>query len=241
MTTDNLKKKPDPMVVALEDFGGNLNWAVKSISRRIKTNADGDTTLLALHFAVNVGDEGFEIISQLESLEVFDATDSAITNKGVKPLGLMPNLRDLILDICEINDDALQHLSPAHSLRRLSLSGTRIGDPGLPHLSGLTNLESLNLSSTNVTNHSLEHLSTLSKLTHLDLSECNIRDPGMAHLRSLRHLRQLSLNYNRITDEGAQWLKGMGEMELLHMKGNFVTEDFLRVLIESMPGAKIHT
>ena len=70
------------MVVALEDFGGNLNWAVKSISRRIKTNADDDTTLLALHFAINVGDEGFEIISQLESLEVLDATTQTFRRRS---------------------------------------------------------------------------------------------------------------------------------------------------------------
>ena len=79
------------MVVAYQDHAENLNWAAKSISRRIKTNADDDITLLSLHFAVNVSDEGFELIGQMEALEVLDATDSALTSKGVEPLSKLPN------------------------------------------------------------------------------------------------------------------------------------------------------
>ena len=90
---------PDPLVEAMKTHGGNLDKAVKAISRRVETNAKGETTLLFIHYAVNVGDEGFELIGELEHLEYLDATDSPLTNAGLKPLGQLQSLKELILDI----------------------------------------------------------------------------------------------------------------------------------------------
>ena len=63
---NSAEKPPDPLVEAMKTHEGNLNAAVKAISRRVETNAKGETTLLFIHYAVNVGDEGFELIGELE-------------------------------------------------------------------------------------------------------------------------------------------------------------------------------
>ena len=158
MKTNSAEKPPDPLVEAMKTHAGNLDKAVKAISRRVETNAKGNTTLLFIHYAVNVGDEGFELIGELEHLEYLDATNSPVTNAGVKPLGQLQSLKELILDISEVGNDGLEHLGGMKLLRRLSLSATRVSDPGLKHLVGLTTLESLNLSNTSVTNHGLKYL-----------------------------------------------------------------------------------
>ncbi|SVB58915.1 uncharacterized protein METZ01_LOCUS211769, partial [marine metagenome] len=84
--TNSAEKPPDPLVEAMKAHGGNLDKAVKAISRRVETNVKGKTTLLFINFAVNVGDEGFELIGDLEFLEYLDATDSPVTSLGLKPI-----------------------------------------------------------------------------------------------------------------------------------------------------------
>ena len=119
---------PDPLVVAVAEHDGNLGMGVSAISRRIISNDNAETTLLFIKYNARVGDEGFKLLGQLEYLEVLDATDCALTNKGLEPLSELSRLRELILDITEVGDDGLAHLSKIESLTRLSLSATRVTD-----------------------------------------------------------------------------------------------------------------
>ena len=110
---------PDPLVVAVAEHDGNLGMGVRAISRRIISNDNAETTLLFIKYNARVGDEGFKLLGQLEYLEVLDATDCALTNKGLEPLSELSRLRELILDITEVGDDGLAHLSKIESLTRL--------------------------------------------------------------------------------------------------------------------------
>ncbi|HIF13370.1 MAG TPA: hypothetical protein EYQ82_10310, partial [Dehalococcoidia bacterium] len=142
MSNNEQEKKapPDPLVVAVAEHDGNLGMGVRAIARRIDTNDEAETTLLFIKYNVRVGDEGFALLGKLEHLEVLDATDCALTNKGLKSIGELSRLRELILDITEVGDDGLAHLSNMECLTRLSLSATRVTDVGLQHLSDMHNL-----------------------------------------------------------------------------------------------------
>ena len=82
------EQPPDPLVEAMEEHGGKLYWAIKSIARRIETNESGEITLLFIKYTVKVGNDGFALIGTLKKLETLDATDASITNSGTAPLAL---------------------------------------------------------------------------------------------------------------------------------------------------------
>ncbi|MBT6449356.1 MAG: hypothetical protein HOK62_01370, partial [Verrucomicrobiales bacterium] len=88
------KAPPDPLVVAVAEHDGNLGMGVRAIARRIISNDDAETTLLFIKYNARVGDDGFELLGQLEHLEVLDATDCALTNKGLEPLSELSRLRE---------------------------------------------------------------------------------------------------------------------------------------------------
>ena len=60
-----------------------------------------------IKYTVKVGNDGFKEIGKLTHLESLDATDCAITNAGAPSLVGLQHLRELILDITELGDDAL--------------------------------------------------------------------------------------------------------------------------------------
>ncbi len=239
--SDNHKRPPDPLVEAVAAHKGNLHWAIKSIARRVETNASGEITLLFIKYTVKVGNEGFQEIAKLTHLESLDATDCAITNAGAPCLSNLQLLRELIIDITELGDDALSSIAKLHSLRRLSLSATRVGDLGLKEIAKLRGLESLNLSSTNITHVGLEYLKPLTQLRNLDLGENGIRDDGIMHLAAFQNLQSLTLNYNRLTDASAEWLKGFKQLKFLNLKGNLISDAVKAKLIEAMPYTAVNT
>ena len=233
-------QEPDPLVTALEEHQGNLYWAVKSIARRVETDAKGEVTLLFIKYPVKVSDEGFRLIGQLKKLESLDATDAAITNAGPVHLAELHHMRELILDITNLGDEGLPAIRQLRSLKRLSLSATRVGDLGLKVIAKLHGLESLDLSGTNITHVGLKYLRPLSNLTHLDLGENGIRDDGIIHLRAFQKLQSLTLNYNRLTDHSADWLKGYKQLKFLNLKGNLISDKKKAELIECMPRTTIN-
>ena len=238
---DKSNAPPDPLIEAVTAHNGNLYWAIKSIARRVETNAGGDITLLFIKYTVKVGNDGFKEIGKLTHLESLDATDCAITNAGCLSLTGLLHLLELIFDITELGDEALSCIAKLHSLRRLSLSATRVGDLGLKEIAKLHGLESLNLSSTNITHVGLEYLKPLAQLTNLDLGENGIRDDGIIHLATFKKLQSLTLNYNRLTDASAEWLKGFKHLKFLNLKGNLISDDVKAKLIEAMPYTTVNT
>tara|TARA_B100001939_G_scaffold183251_1_gene157841 strand:+ start:524 stop:1255 length:732 start_codon:yes stop_codon:yes gene_type:complete len=238
---DQSEEPPDPLLEAVNAHNGNVYWAIKSIARRVETNASGEITLLFIKYTVKVGNDGFKEIGKLTQLESLDATDCAITNAGSPSLVGLQHLRELILDITELGDDALTRIAKLHSLKRLSLSATRVGDLGLKEIAKLRGLESLNLSSTNITHVGLEYLKPLAHLTNLDLGENGIRDDGIIHLAAFKNLQSLTLNYNRLTDASAEWLKGFKHLKFLNLKGNLISDDLKAKLIEAMPYTTVNT
>ena len=79
------------------------------------------------------------------------------------------------------------------------LDVTQITDAGLVHLSGLTSLTTLYLSDTQVTDAGLKHLKNMASLNTLFLNNTQITDAGLAHLTDLASLSILSLRDTQVT------------------------------------------
>ncbi len=71
-------------------------------------------------------DQAMTVITRLSSLEFLDLAQTKVTVVGVRHLQQMPQLRDLVVDHCDIGDEALEPLSAFPQSIRWSAIGTRM-------------------------------------------------------------------------------------------------------------------
>ena len=131
--SDQPETPPDPLLEAVTAHNGKVYWAIKSIARRVETNTSGEITLLFIKYTVKVGNDGFRN-RQIDAFGKLGCHRLRDHQRGAPSLMGLQHLRELILDITELGDDALACISKLHSLKRLSLSATRVGDLGLKKL-----------------------------------------------------------------------------------------------------------
>jgi hypothetical protein len=107
----------------------------------------------------------------------------------------------------KISDKALKNLDSLPQLKVLILSGTRVTDAGLVHLEGLRLLTGLMLDGTPVTDAGLQYLDDLSCLERLGLIGTRVTDAGLEHLKRLKRLRGISLMRTKVTNAGVRDLR----------------------------------
>jgi hypothetical protein len=96
----------------------------------------------------------------------------------------LPQLRMLWLHGVPMTDKQMRYVGRLRNLRYLVLRCTYVTDTGITELDHLVDLRFLDLESTEVTDAGLRHLETLSRLEHLDVSMCpNITNAGVARLQ----------------------------------------------------------
>ena len=118
---------------------------------------------------------GWAVEFQRKGKEVGDAEVAQVAELGSSVLSL--NLRGTAT-----TDKGLRHLAQLANLRRLHLERTRVGDEGLSHLTGLAGLEYLNLYGTKVTDAGLAHLGSMKKLRHLYVWQTGVTGTGCDRL-----------------------------------------------------------
>lgn len=123
-------------------------------------------------------------LKELDSLGLNWAT--AITSRGMIPVGKMTHLRTLDLSGTKVGDDGLRNLAGLTGLRRLGLNVDRkpgISSAGLRHLGGMTELEHLDLFSTRVTDADVPFLAGFKKLKEVTLFDTGVTFDGAERLR----------------------------------------------------------
>lgn len=204
--------------------------------------------------------QDLESLTQLKGLFIGGdfSTNRGISDRALASVAKLTNLQALSLLDAKVTDKGLRHLEGLTQLRWLSLSGVRnITDVGLVHLKHLKNLEDLNLEVTKTTAAGLVHLQGLTKLRRLGLpNELQARHgaPGLEYLahmtdmrrldarglcagdddlKALRHmtkLEDLNLCYTQVTDKGLKHLAGLTALKELDLFGTGVTGDGLKHL-----------
>jgi len=116
-----------------------------------------------------VDDDMFAAIGQFPLLQQLDLYGRQITEKGLRELQRLPDLRVLNVSYFDkLGPEELRVIGSLKGLRRLSLPGTKIDDEGLTFLCDLHDMEELYLQWTRITAKGLEHLRGMSKLRVLD-------------------------------------------------------------------------
>jgi len=101
---------------------------------------------------------GMNCLSRLENLERLDLSSSAVADEGLRHLGKLRKLKELILVDTKITDAGLANLAEVASLEVLRFDGTPVTDAGLPHLRALKKLRDISCRDTRVTRNGLVRL-----------------------------------------------------------------------------------
>jgi Leucine-rich repeat (LRR) protein len=132
-----------------------------------------------------VTDRGLKRLKDLKNLRGLSLFDTKVTISGLGELRNLKNLAELDLHWNMMLTGAGLHEFPG--LTRLDLGYTFAG-AGLVELKDLKKLTWLNLSNTRLTDAGLKCLKDLTSLTTLDLSGNNVTGVGLRELRDLKNL-----------------------------------------------------
>ncbi|GAM27609.1 hypothetical protein SAMD00019534_107850 [Acytostelium subglobosum LB1] len=124
----------------------------------------------------NISSQGFQALSTLSKLQTLQASDCHIDDAAMAYIGLLTDLKTLVLLNNDFTDDGAAHLSKLVSLTALDLSMcTHLTDRGLQHLKNLNQITRLNLNfNSNLTDMGVATLTGgLNDLATLGIIGCN--------------------------------------------------------------------
>jgi len=161
-------------------------------------------------------------LSQLRTLRVTSTVP--ISNAFLDGFRELPQLRNLNLNVAQLGNQGVEHLSGLTQVVDLDLAGTQVADAGLAHLRGMSQLQKLNLSRSKITEAGLKHLGGLTKLERLELQGILLSDTGLAYLQGLSQLQRLDLRGGNVTDNGLRHLRGLSQLQTLNLSDLQVTD-----------------
>ena len=163
-------------------------------------------------------------LRMLESLELLCVSDRPVSDADLTHIGGLKQLRGLVLQNCDnVTNVGLGQLKELRNLRVLVIDKSQVNDDGLESLAMLEKLEVLELDHADVHGPGLRHLAGLQELKLLSLRFCPLDDSGMAHLACLPNLQRLYFYRTRLTDAGLSDLLSLKKLELLHLGKTPVT------------------
>ena len=164
-----------------------INWSNNSIEpRQPMSRKDWQNVcavikelgITAINSGNLIGDDDLEIISQLDQITSLNLDGSKrLTNKGVRYLARMPQLRELILG-GQITDEGLEALGHLRELRVFQMFWQD-----------------------NITDKGIANLRFCDQLEEVDLLGCNTGDGALAALAGKPNLRRLKTGRN-VSDDG---------------------------------------
>ena len=239
----------DPLVQALEEHGGDLFAALKSVRAEFDLDEGGACTLLSLsdtavtdagmaclagltelrnlHLGPKITDAGLAHVAGMTKLQELGFHGGhqypKVNGSGLVHLAGMSELQRLDLGYLPLTDDGMAEMAGPAGLRELLVYHTELTDTGLACLAALPNLEELHAYETKVRGPGLARLAAPARLRVLNLSQTPVDDAGLAFLSGLTALVELNLSDTRVTDAGLKHLAGLSNLKELVLPDDGVT------------------
>lgn len=169
--------------------------------------------------------------SGIEALDVIKATNSKLTDEGVRLVSKFTGLKELRLGGTNVTDASLAEIGKVTQLEALELDRTKITDPGLDFLKDLVNLKELSLASTQITDAGFPAFKNMTSLEVLKIGSTAVNGKGfdVFHDQGLRcSLREISADHTGFGTFGFLSIKGMGKLEKLSVGASATTDNALR-------------
>lgn len=189
---------------------------------------------------------------EFESPWLADLPDiEALRLVGVKPLPASwfspihqgrSRLKELVLEACQLDEDAIVALSRCSTIERLGLINCGLSDAAAARLVALENLTALDLmGNSELTDATIVQLAQLSRLKRLRLTGCkNITGSGFAAFAVDHPLETAVLKENNgITPDGLSALLQLQQLTEVEFHHDKLNRDHLQVLKMSRPIAKL--
>ena len=168
------------------------------------------------------------LVPLANKLKEVNLSETAISDDGLRHLGLLANLTSLDLDKTPVTDKGLESLLRLNALTSLSLGQTKVTDDGLQQLAGMESLRILQLDDTAITSNGLRHLSSSDRFSFLNLNGTNIDDTGVRHLVALKNqLSYLFLERTSVSDSSHSSLTELDKLEVLRLSESQTTDKLL--------------
>lgn len=140
----------------------------------------------------------------IQELTTLDASNSKLTDEGIRLLGRFSELTQVSLIGLSINGSGFNDLKSLANLRRLIASRIKIdASTGWEHLGHLSQLELLDLTGANITDAQVASLKPLTGLKEINVSLTQLTDRGLSQLAELENLEVLRI-------EGTHQINGTG-------------------------------
>ena len=173
---------------------------------------------------VGLTDMGMAEIAKMQSLKRLNVFRDQLTDAGLRSLGKLTNLEELILyGNPGMTENGLKALTNLRSLRHLRLGKECLfTDRGIAHLASLPSLKVLWLDTHNITDESLRWLARSKSLERLNMYWLDtITDRGIVYLKDAPRLRKLDVGHARLTDAGLAQFAAYGNLDYLRLPGGF--------------------
>jgi hypothetical protein len=200
-------QKPTPAVVKplASDFLDDTGNMTSTLEMVYRTNP-GATELHPM------SDADMSLIHKFKSLRAVNATDSTITDAGLKMLGESKLRVDALKlnNSVRISDRGIRYLTSL-PLSVLEIQQMGIGDEAMGYVSRIKSLVNLQASKLPISDVGVARLTQLPKLEVLDLTMSQVTDEGLKDVAKIKTLRSLDL-------EGIQTIDGSGLPNLAPLK-----------------------
>jgi Leucine-rich repeat (LRR) protein len=198
-----------------------------------------DDDVLGVTLIERADDDILERLHRLPNLVTVQLLNTAVTDRGVKNIEKISQLRRLTLFRTKISDSQLRHLKAISTLYTLQIVRTNINGSGLEHIWAMPSLRKLYLDGTSTNDDALRHVGRMSRLEYLSLSETKITGRGLRHIAGLKNLQRLYLDKAAIDDEAIDSLLKLTRLEFLFVEGTRITKAGILRLKEGLPGCSI--
>ncbi len=207
---------------------------VKCLARR--------PSLLCLSFSkcVGVTDAALAEIAKSPRLEYINFDRCKFSEKGIKELRRLKNLKHLDLWGIRVSDEMAKELAGLTALKSLRLSESPISAGALKELGGLPNLTELEICLTEITDPMAKELAGMGALQSLNLTGATVSNAGLKAVSKSANLKTLSLNHATVHDEGARELTQLRELRHLSLIGCYdLTLETVQDLRSQMPNCEV--
>lgn len=130
--------------------------------------------------------QALSTLKQIAPSQNLTIRGSDFTDREMRDIAQLPNVRGLDLSDSAVTDEGLAELAEMSSLTRLDLQGTNITSAGIQHISSLPNLTDLNVSHTSIDDDALEVITRMPKLKIVDVSGNVLSTPFVERIRRRR-------------------------------------------------------
>jgi len=168
--------------------------------------------------------------------------EGPITSQGLRCLTRLKHLRELELDLHDLDERSLYHLSQVSSLRRLHLWGGVLDVKGLVHLKQLTNLTELKLSNLALNDSAFAAISRIPNLRRLEIRQYysdSLEESGLDFLKETKNLADLRIESRDVTDSAFIHLAKLKTLKRLELSDTRVTEEGIARLRKALPACEI--